>query len=65
MRAGKGIFELKNALTASVAVSPPTSKQEKLETLAESEVESSGSIIQSFGMYWQRDLVVWRNDPKM
>ncbi len=65
MRVGKGIFALKNSLTTSGTVPPPTSKQEKLATLAESDVESSDSIIQSFGMYWQRDLVVWRNDPKM
>lgn len=65
IRVGKGIFALKNSLTEAVTVPTPTSKQVKVETLAESDVESSDSIIQSFGMYWQRDLVVWRNDPKM
>jgi hypothetical protein len=65
IRVGKGIFALKNSPTASVEVSAPTTNKKKLETLAESEVESSDSIIHSFGMYWQRDLVVWRNDPKM
>jgi HB1, ASXL, restriction endonuclease HTH domain len=66
IRVGKGIFTLKNSLTAAVAAVPtPTSKKEKLEALAESDVESSDSIIHSFGMYWQRNLVVWRNDPKM
>ncbi len=64
IRVGKGIFALKNSLAAVVTptVSP---KQKKPEALAESDVESSESIIHSFGMYWQRDLVVWRNDPKM
>ena len=28
-------------------------------------MEASESIIHSFGMYWQRDLVVWHNDAKM
>lgn len=65
IRVGKGIFALKNSPAASVAVSAPTTYKKKLETLAESEVEASESIIHSFGMYWQRDLVVWRNDPKM
>lgn len=37
----------------------------KLETLAESDVDSSDTIIRSFGMYWQRDLVVWCNEPKI
>ncbi len=33
--------------------------------LIESDVELSDIIIiKSFGMYWQRDLIVWRNDPK-
>lgn len=64
VRVGKGIFALKNSPVEEVT---PTAlaKQTKLEALAESDVESSESIIHSFGMYWQRDLVVWRNDPKM
>lgn len=66
MRVGKGIFALKNSPAAAIIpASAPISKQGKSETLAESEVESSDSIIHSFGMYWQRDLIVWRNDPKM
>ena len=66
MRVGKGIFALKNSPGAAIILaSPPISKQEKLETLAESDVMLSDSIIHSFGMYWQRDLVVWRKDPRM
>lgn len=55
MRVGRGIFTL----------STPISKQNKPTSLAELDVELSESIIHSFGMYWQRDLVVWRNDPRM
>lgn len=65
MRVGKGIFALKNSPAASVAISLPTPMQKKVESLAESDIEASDSIIHSFGMYWQRDLVVWRNDLKM
>jgi hypothetical protein len=65
IRVGKGIFALKNSGAASVALPTPTANQKKLEALAELDVELSDSIIHSFGMYWQRDLVVWRNDPKM
>jgi HB1, ASXL, restriction endonuclease HTH domain len=65
IRVGKGIFTLKNSLAALVEVSAPPVNKKELEMLAESDVESSDSIIHSFGMYWQRDLVVWRNDPKM
>jgi hypothetical protein len=64
-RVGKGIFALKNLPAASVAIPPPAPKEKKVETLTESDVEVSDSIIHSFGMYWQRDLVVWRNDLKM
>lgn len=64
IRVGKGIFAVKNSPAASIEVLALTPNKE-LETLVESEVESSESIIHSFGMYWQRDLVVWRNDPKM
>lgn len=66
MRVGKGIFTLKSSsVAANIPVSTPVSKQKKLEALADTDVEASDSIIHSFGMYWQRDLVVWRNDPKM
>ncbi|MEQ1528301.1 MAG: HTH domain-containing protein, partial [Methylococcales bacterium] len=65
IRVGRGIFALKNAPTALFDASVPTQKNKKPETLAELDIESSDSIIHSFGMYWQRDLVVWRNDPKM
>lgn len=64
IRVGKGIFALRIApIEAIISASPPTSKQ--LETLAESDVMLSDSIIHSLGMYWQRDLVVWRKEPKM
>ncbi len=66
MRVGKGIFTLKSSPAAArIPASTPVSKQRKSEALAETDVEASESIIHSFGMYWQRDLVVWRNDPKM
>lgn len=65
IRVGKGIFTLKNSPAASVEISAPTVSKKELEMLAESDVESSDSIIHSFGMYWQRDLVVWRNDPRV
>ena len=65
MRVGKGVFALKNSPAALVEPPPQTAKRKKIETLAEADVEISDSIIHSFGMYWQRDLVVWRNDPKM
>lgn len=29
------------------------------------EPEPDESVIRSLGMYWQRDLVVWRNEPRV
>lgn len=65
MRVGKGVFALRNSPTVLVELPPQTAKRKKIETLVETDTELSDSIIHSFGMYWQRDLVVWRNDPKM
>lgn len=65
MRVGKGVFALRNSPAALLEAPPNTAKRKKVETLAETYDELSDSIIHSFGMYWQRDLVVWRNDPKM
>ncbi|MGZ8136458.1 MAG: HTH domain-containing protein [Methylococcaceae bacterium] len=66
MRVGKGIFALKNTLISSMPSSQAvvfTKNESALQT--EAEDDPSDSIIHSFGMYWRRDLVVWRNDPKM
>ncbi|MDL1867260.1 hypothetical protein FBR06_08500 [Betaproteobacteria bacterium PRO4] len=66
IRVGRGVFTLKNPPAASTVGLPASiiSKKE-MSTLAESDIELSDSIIHSFGMYWQRDLVVWRNDPRV
>ena len=62
IRVGKGVFTLRGV--AAPAVAPP--HEPKAETpRVETDQESSDSIIHSFGMYWQRDLVVWRKDLKM
>lgn len=62
IRVGKGIFALKTTL-AVLPVAPEKQKKPTPEPI--SDAEASDSIIRSFGMYWQRDLVVWRNDPKL
>lgn len=66
IRLGKGIFALKNQeFIEQGLLSKPVAQLEELKGLTELDVESSESIIRSFGMYWQRDLVVWRGDLKM
>jgi hypothetical protein len=62
IRVGKGIFSLRGEIAS--ATLPGNKTKNQLPAVALEDV-SSDSIIQSFGMYWQRDLVVWRNDLKM
>jgi HB1, ASXL, restriction endonuclease HTH domain len=56
IRVGKGLFALR-------AISPEAGAATSAID-AETD-DSSASIIHSFGMYWQRDLVVWRSDVKI
>src|SRR6267142_56102 len=64
IRVGRGTFALRNSeSTTSQSVLPV--KRTVPEPIADLEVMSSDSIIQSFGMYWQRDLVVWRGEPRV
>lgn len=60
VRVGKGIFTLKQ-------VGSPTNTAPVLGAGAgtESSEQDNDSIIRAFGMYWQRDLVVWRNEPRV
>ena len=58
-KVGKGMFALKDSTPTSKEKSEPKSKP------AVTQDESQDSIIQSFGMYWQREMVVWKNEPKL
>jgi hypothetical protein len=64
VRVGRGIFGLKSVGPLEQV---PQFVQSPMLTdkVTEADVESSDSIIHSFGMYWQRDLVVWRGEPQM
>lgn len=62
VRVSPGVFSLKYL---------PSSKPED-QTAGETEVaqtqgdlESKGKFINSFGMYWQRELVIWKSTPKL
>ena len=68
VKIGRGVFGLKEMATAStpaLQTLPLPASSKTANAVTEAEVESSDSIIRSFGMYWQRDLVVWRGDPKL
>jgi hypothetical protein len=64
LRVGKGTFSLRSPRGPAASL-PPAQKAKTEQIPPEAEIEASDSIIQSFGMYWQRDLVVWKNDPRM
>lgn len=65
VRVGKGIFALNPAMAAPAPAPKSKPKTGAITSVSEADVEASESIIHAFGMYWQRDLVVWRNDPNM
>jgi hypothetical protein len=48
----------------TTAVIPPSKVKPELAAAA-SEAEGDESVIRCLGMYWQRDLIVWRNDPRI
>jgi hypothetical protein len=60
IRVGKGTFALKQV---GDTLPLPKLMLDKVEEFLEQ--DANESIIRSFGMYWQRDLVVWRNDPRV
>lgn len=49
----------------AVALPPATSKVLKEAQSATVEEDSDESVIRCLGMYWQRDLVVWKSDPRI
>lgn len=68
IKIGRGVFGLKEtsiAGSANVSSRPVAASCRSENAVTEAEVENSDSIIRSFGMYWQRDLAVWRGDPKI
>ncbi len=79
IRVAKGTFALRaSGLSAmpprhrgtqpSVVTAPAQDGQAAavdIPALEADEADEAAAIVRSFGMYWDRNLVVWRNDPKM
>lgn len=51
--------------SATIALPPATPKVLKEAQTAGVEDELDESVIRCLGMYWQRDLVVWKRDPRV
>ena len=73
LRVSRGTFALRSldaqspavAAKLAVALPPATQKVLKEAQTASVEEEPDESVIRCLGMYWQRDLVVWKNDPRI
>lgn len=59
LRVSPGVFTLKIP-SATEKISSETSTTKKLNN-----PEVASKFINSFGMYWQRDLVIWKKNPKL
>jgi hypothetical protein len=72
-KVSRGTFALRRvtpvtaALVAKPAVAQPraTTKVQKEAQTVTVEEEPDDSVIRCLGMYWQRDLVVWKSDPRV
>jgi hypothetical protein len=51
IKVGKGTFALRPQASQPTAIEP--------------EPDGADEVIRAFGMYWQRELVVWRRQPKL
>ncbi len=58
VRVSKGTFALREYTNPEIQVSNP-------EVVLNQDIEQPDSIIKALGMYWQRDLIIWKNDPKL
>ena len=72
LKVSRGTFALRSAAPQDQSVSeppvtlpPPTPLVLKEAQTATVEENSDESVIRCLGMYWQRDLVVWKNTPRV
>ena len=62
VRVSPGVFALRSI--SLPVTSTPSSNATPLAA-AHNESDGTGNFINAFGMYWQRDLVVWKKNPKL
>ena len=72
VKVSRGTFALRSSNDRLPTTAPPkppvqgpSSKTLVSLPVSTAEAEPDESVIRCLGMYWQRDLVVWRNDPKV
>lgn len=69
VKVGKGMYALRQSGPTPTAP-PAAAPAAKARPMAAAqppavEAEEDESVIRCLGMYWQRDLVVWKNDPRI
>jgi hypothetical protein len=63
VRVSPGVFALRDAQSS---VPPPVgSSIEPEENNSQQDPDTPTTFINAFGMYWQRDLVIWKKNPKL
>ncbi|MBF0435791.1 MAG: hypothetical protein HQL77_10520 [Magnetococcales bacterium] len=66
IKIGPGVFALRTTQSNQIENLDDTELEERNSAHEVPELESNSmSIIRSFGMYWHRELIVWRADPKL
>ena len=74
LKVSRGTYALRTSKPATViaipaspaiALPPATPKVLKEAQISTVEQEPDESVIRCLGMYWQRDLVVWKSDPRV
>lgn len=62
VRVSKGVFALKSSLSPAQTAHLAAASSQLVE---EDEAQAQAPIIHAFGMYWRRDAVEWRHQPKL
>lgn len=69
VKVGRGIYAFKNLPAVAPALQAPATPKIPATLIAApatpAGTDPDESIIRCLGMYWQRDLVVWRNEPRI
>ena len=74
LKSSRGTFALRtskpqntivNTASSAIALPPATPKVLKEAQVSTVEQEPDESVIRCLGMYWQRDLVIWKSDPRV
>jgi hypothetical protein len=64
LKVGRGVFSLRDLNNQATQKSDPSEATKNTQNSAIEET-SDDSVIRCLGVYWQRELVIWKSDPKI